>query len=442
MSGPTRELEKKGVRRTSMLATLRRACGWALLGFLLGAACARVRPLEGGPPDLSPPQVVEAFPADSSVLVPRFGKFEIIWNEKLSSTEARRGVRIEPPVRIANVQMHGSRMVVTLAESLPPDTTVVVVLTKRIRDQSGRDNPLIAEIPLVYSTGPRLRGASVFGKVLVKGRGEPNATVRWEPVPPDSGRSPPRRRGPAAVVDAEGLFRLFAVPPDRPFRLRAFVDRDGDLVPDDEELASFYPETLRLGPGEVRRGIDWNLIDPDEKGQLSGVATNSTGLRGPIAIAVRRVAPSPGAKRDSVEAAAAGVVDSAASGSPDRDDTSESSGRATARADTVRPMDRFPVPPRDSIPWATAYALLEPRGFVRREWTVVYASPRGDYSVRVAPGTQAVLAFIDVRRDSVPGMYVLADTSGLAWEPLGVGERPFVGPGAKTRAKTIDIRGP
>jgi hypothetical protein len=100
------------------------------------------------------------------------------------------------------------------------------------------------------------------------------------------------------------------------------------------------------------------------------------------------------------------------------------------------------VPDRSATGWETAYRRLEPRGFVRHDWLVVYASPRGDYSVRVPPGRHAMIAFVDARRDSVPGLYVLADSSALAWEPLTTGDTLQVDPGAKVRARSIRIREP
>jgi len=42
----------------------------------------------------------------------------------------------------------------------------------------------------------------------------------------------------------------------------------------------------------------------------------------------------------------------------------------------------------------------------------------------------------------VPGLYVLADSSALAWEPLTTGDTLQVDPGAKVRARSIRIREP
>jgi Bacterial Ig-like domain len=401
----------------------RRLLGWVGL-LLLGAACARVRPLEGGPPDIDPPRVLHVEPADSTTGLSRLPRFEIDWSERLASTPARTGVRIMPYVR-TEMSLHGTRMIISATESLPPDTTVVLVLTKTIQDRPGRDNKLPAEIPLVYSTGPELRAAAVFGKLRVKGQVDARAVIQWEPVHPDTDAAGRVKavRGPLAAADAEGLFRLVGIPPNVPFLLRGFLDRDGNLYADEGELVNTYPDTLRLGPGAALRGIDWNLIDPNEPGQIRGVAINRTRITGPLAVAVHEIARH--APPESSQARAGSSIVRPES--------------VVARADTVRPLS-LPVTPLDSVAWAGSYRALEPRGFVRGEWVVVYVSPRGDYSVRIPPGRHALIAFVDVRRDSVPGLYVRADSTALDWEPLVGPDTLQVGPGGTVRAPTLEIR--
>jgi hypothetical protein len=69
---------------------------------------------------------------------------------------------------------------------------------------------------------------------------------------------------------------------------------------------------------------------------------------------------------------------------------------------------------------------------------VVYASPRGDYSVEVAPGAHALIAFVDARRDSAPGLWA-PDSTALAWEPVWWGGVLDVEPGAQLRQRAIEI---
>jgi hypothetical protein len=405
-----------------MSALARRGSGLVLLAALAAAmACARIRPLEGGPIDRESPHLLTVTPRDSTTNIDRMQRFTLEFSEDLGTTGATAAVRFEPAVRIAAVRVKGPRLEVTLADSLPPDTTVVLVVGKELQDRKGRDNKLPGEVVLVYATGAHLRGASVYGKVTLKGAANPKLAVVWEPVGNDSLRAP-RRRGPAAGADLDGLFHLAGIPPGRPFQLRAFQDANGDLHPSEGELAAVYPETLRLGPGEVRRGVSWNIVDPNEAGTITGLTIVEAHVTGPVAVALRLLTPYPGSRPAS------------------RDSLAKAESLAV-RADTLRPRP-LPVTAASRTPWAVAYDRLEPRGWRRREWTVVYASPRGDYSVRVPPGRHALAAFVDAHRDSVPGLYVAPDSTQLLWEPFVLGDTVQVDPGGKLRARTMSIRAP
>jgi len=402
------------------LARPRLAAAVGLAAVLAWAACARVRPLEGGPADVAPPVLVRVQPPDSSVSLPPQPRFVLEFDEPVAAAAVRRGIRFEPPRRLREITVKGRRVTIELADSLPPDTTVTLVLGEAVQDLPGRDNKLAQEITLVYATAERIRGGAATGRVTARGKPDTRVAVAWQPVPPDTGAAARNRIGRVAAATSEGLFRLAALPVGRRFRLLAFVDANDDLRPDSDELQAVYPETLVLADGEVRRGLAWNIVDANELGEWVGVALNGSGVAGAAAVAVRRL------RDDGVGRSGAGADTTA--GRPTR-----------ARADTLRPR-ALPVAVRDSSTWGAAYARLEPEGFVPGEWTVVYASPRGDYSLRVAPGRVVWLAFVDALRDSVPGLYVGADSTRLDWEPLVVGDTVVVAPGERQRRRAIEIR--
>ena len=382
------------------------ARGLVAAGLVL-VACARIRPLEGGPADREPPRLVQVTPRDSTADLRGMPVFELQWSEDIDAASLRRAIRFQPALRIATVDVRGARARITLADSLPADTTVVLILGRTLRDAVPRDNAIPSEIVLTYATGKQIRSASAFGRVTVQGRPDGRAAVAWRPLRADS-LLPRHARLPVAVVDAEGAFHLAGLPAEVPARLVGFLDRNGDLQPGDDEQATAYPETLRLAPRTVRRGLQWNIVDPRQPGTVHGVVQNRSGVAGPLAVAIR-------ARPDSVAA------DSAA-----------------ARADTLRPA-QLPVPPRDASPYAAVYASLEPRGYVRREWVVVYASPRGDYSMKVPPGRHVWFSFVDARRDSAPGLHLTAGDSALAWEPLLEGGHAEVEPGGTLRLRSLEI---
>jgi hypothetical protein len=390
---------------------------------LVIAACARVRPLEGGPADVRAPRLVRASPADSSVGLSRRPRIVVEFDEPVAAATVRRSIRVQPPVRLGDIDIDGARVSIELADSLPADTTVVVVLGTAIQDLPGRDNRLPQEIALTYSTGPRLRAAAVAGRVTARDKPDRRVVVTWQPVAADTLPAPAPGvrpgRGPTAEVSTEGLFRLGGIPPGQPFRLVAFVDVNDDLRPQADELRAAYPETLVVADGETRRGLSWNIVDPDAPAEWTGVALNQSAVPGPVAVALRRL--DAGSAADSI------------------------AGRDTVRTGTpALPSGIGPgglaIAPRDSSAWGAAYAALEASGFRRREWTLVYASPRGDYSMRVPPGRVLWLAFVDAQRDSLPGLYAVRDSARLDWEPLVFGDTVLVAPGERLRRRTIEIR--
>jgi hypothetical protein len=373
-----------------------------MLGALAAAACARIRPLEGGPPDREPPRLVRVIPRDSSLALGPTPVLELEWSERIDPASLRRAVRVQPAVRFT-VEAHGARTRIVFVDSLPADTTLVVVIGRALRDAVPRDNAIASEIILTYATGAALRGATVFGRVTVQERIDARAAVLWRAVLADS--LPARRvRPPIAGVDTEGGFQLAGLPAGTPGLLIGFQDRNGDLQLGDDELATAYPETLRLAAGSVRRGLQWNILDPSEPGTVRGVVQNRSGIAGPLAVAVH-ARPDTTTAGDSIAAAWAAAGDT--------------------------------LPARSASPYALDYAALGARGFVRREWVVVYASPRGDYSMRVPPGRHALFGFVDARRDSAPGLH--GTDSTLAWEPLTASGSIDVTPGGTLRLRSLEI---
>ena len=424
----------------------RRVLGFtALVALAQHAGCAHVRPLEGGPADQTPPQLVSSLPADSSRAVGRMPTLELRFDEALNAAPAAGAVRTYPSQPRPEVRARGTRVEIRYRDSLPPDMTFAVVLGEGVQDAAGRGNELASELWLVFSTGDSLRGGAVFGRVRAKGKPEPQAAVRFEPLVarPDSldslaVRTPGVRLRPVvAAADAEGLFRLLALPSGKPFLLRAFVDRNKSLDVDDDELASVYPETLQLGDGEIRRGLEWNLVDPNEPGTIRGVAFNRTSVTGRIAVWLHPV--------DLVAAGGDSIVPSAPDSIlPDSLDTSTSRAEPRAQPDSIA-TDALPIAPVGV--WEPAYAALGALGPPRAargsaETPAVYASPRGDYSLRVRPGRHRLIAFVDASGDTVPGTYVAADSLHREWEPLWVGGILEVAPAAEIRPRSIDIETP
>ncbi len=437
-----------------MRSSTRRILGFTALAALAQhAGCAHIRPLEGGAADESPPHLVSSLPADSSRGLGRAPVLELHFDEALNATPAAAAVRTYPSQPRPEVRVRGTQVEIRYRDSLPPDTTFAVVLGEGFQDAAGRGNELAGEIWLVFATADTMRGGAVFGRVRAKGQPEPQAAVRFEPLAAiadsiDSLRLRPggsgiRPRAVVAAADAEGLFRLLALPAGKPFVLRAFIDRNRSLDVDDDELAAVHPETLQLRDGEVRRGLEWNLVDPNEPGTIRGVAFNRTDVAGRIAVALRAVDLAG-------EPTVPGAADSTRHDSLGARSGVDSSLAAEPLAHSpavVEPLGAESLPVAPVGVWEQAYAALGSWGSQRQtrgsmETPTVYASPRGDYSLRARPGRQRLFAFIDASGDSLPGTYIAADSLHREWEPLWVGGILDVVPAAEIRPRSIDIEAP
>jgi len=405
-----------------------------LLTVVLCVACARVRPLSGGNPDTTPPVLSRFTPPDSSTGLPRNTVFEFFFDEAVDRASAGAAIRTYPHTVRREVEVKGGHITVRFPDSLPADTTFVLVIGKALQDQKPRNNGLTQELTFIYSTADTIRDATVLGRISVKGQPSAQGAVQYEPVPADTSKARPPRRYPFAATNPEGLFRMVGIPPGRPFVLRGFEDRNHNRLADLEELQSVLPETLVLQAGQVRRAVEWNLIDPFEKGSVEGVVINRTGIDARVAIALQPL------DQEKKQASDAPQTTPAAGGAGGGRASPAPPAATQVAGDSLFPgFRKLPEQNRQESGYESAYALLDSTGFKASEWRIAYATPRGDYTIKVSPGRHWIVAFVDVSRDSMPGLYVTADSSARHWEPLWTGDTLFVAPGEKFRATTIDL---
>ena len=442
-SSPVTETEDMSQTNGGSQQPLRQYGGLLLLLMLsLAVACARVRPLSGGDPDVTPPVLLRSSPADSSTGLLRNTAFEFFFDKALDRASAAAAIRTYPHTTRREVRVRGGHVTVRFPDSLPADTTFVLVIGKTLQDQKPRDNKLTEELTFLFSTADSIRAASLRGRVSIKGEPTANGAVQYEPIPPDSAKVHPPRRYPFAAANPEGLFRMVGIPPGRTFVLRGFEDRNHNRIADLEELQYVFPETLVLAAGEVRRAVEWNLIDPFEKGSVVGVVINRTGIEGRVAIGLRpldRESEAQASERQAI-AGAPEQRDSANRGSEQPPIGTDLLPATQVVGDSLFPgFAPLPQQDRRQSGYETAYALLDSTGFKASEWRIGYATLRGEYSIKVSPGRHWIVAFVDVARDSVPGLYVTADSTERHWEPLWTGDTLFVAPGEEFRATTIDL---
>lgn len=117
-------------------------------------SCATPITPTGGEPDRTPPVLVRSQPLNEAVGFTGTD-IELLFNEYIDLQSFRSGLRFEPNLDIGfKISWKGTRARIKLDEPLPPNTTVVLVLEKGIRDVRG--NAIPADIRLAFSSGDRI----------------------------------------------------------------------------------------------------------------------------------------------------------------------------------------------------------------------------------------------------------------------------------------------
>ena len=126
--------------------------------------CARSLPPPGGPPDTTPPFVVETLPEARAASVSTDSELRLIFNESVRCGTVGRSITLQPETRFGDTKCSGNRFQAEFADSLLKEQTYVVTVRPGIEDKHGvrsRESYVFA-----FSTGDSLDLASIQGKVI------------------------------------------------------------------------------------------------------------------------------------------------------------------------------------------------------------------------------------------------------------------------------------
>ena len=113
--------------------------------------CAAIAPASGGPKDTTPPVLLSANPPSGTVrlLEP---VVELTFSEYMDEKSFAAGIRIAPVLKDdPTVKFKGKSVIVTLPTGIKNDMTLVLTLSRSIKDEHGVE--LAKPIQLAYSTG-------------------------------------------------------------------------------------------------------------------------------------------------------------------------------------------------------------------------------------------------------------------------------------------------
>ncbi|MDG5767174.1 Ig-like domain-containing protein [Balneolales bacterium ANBcel1] len=134
-----------------------------LLGPLLLLQCATPTQPTGGPPDRTPPQLVETRPATGTTSFDG-DRIRFEFDKYIDRNSFEQAFRIEPDLLI-DYDVSWSRRTATVRfdEPLPDTTTIIFTLGTDLRDTRG--NSITSPLQLALSTGPEIDDGRITAKV-------------------------------------------------------------------------------------------------------------------------------------------------------------------------------------------------------------------------------------------------------------------------------------
>ena len=223
------------------------------MGFLplLAVACANPMPPPGGPPDVIPPRVVHTMPAADSVGVGTHTRIRIRFSEYMDRRSVTRAIFISPRFSTdPDFRWRGRELEIRPREGLRTDRTYVVSVGAASSDESF--NRMEASYSFAFSTGHRLSGGEIRGRVLVRA-GKRGQVYVWAYDLTGVDDPDPAAASPAYVTQpgADGTFRFVRLGAGR-YRVFAFRDGDRDQAYNPGEPLAVPSGDIPLRSGESR----------------------------------------------------------------------------------------------------------------------------------------------------------------------------------------------
>jgi uncharacterized protein (DUF2141 family) len=228
-----------------------------VLAWMLASCATPIAPT-GGEADRTPPELIRSVPSDGSVGFTDT-RIELLFNKYIDLQSFRTSLRFEPNLNIQyKISWKGTKARITLEEPLPPNTTVVLVLEKGLRDVRGNQIP--AAIRLAYSSGDRIDNGALQVRLA-----HPETGKRVDLVDVFLYRGDTRLDEPATYTsqsDTGGTVIFKNLPADT-FRIVAVADVNRNRILDlpreagfpfrDEQIVVMQDSTLQLGGWFVAR---------------------------------------------------------------------------------------------------------------------------------------------------------------------------------------------
>ncbi len=245
-------------KTTHRMEAVGRFLPFCLFTFLLLVnSCARMGNPDGGWYDEDPPRILGSMPAEQATNVT--GKrISIYFDEYIKLENATENVIVSPPqLEMPDIKAAGKKIVVTLKDTLKPNTTYTIDFSDAISDNN-EGNPL-GNYTFTFSTGEHIDTFEVAGHVLDASDLEAVKGILvglYDDVADSAFRTKPLLR--VARTDERGHFVIRGVAPGE-YRVYALKDADGDYkFSQKSEMIAFSHELYQPSArDDIRQDTIW-----------------------------------------------------------------------------------------------------------------------------------------------------------------------------------------
>ncbi|MDE3059027.1 MAG: Ig-like domain-containing protein [Bacteroidota bacterium] len=227
--------------------------------FLFLAGCAGQRPPEGGPVDLSPPEISSVYPEPNTV---RFSgnHFSLEFNKYVDHRSVEESIFISPYAGDLEFDWSGREVEATFPSSLKKSTTYVITVGTDVVDLNNH-NRMASAYTLAFSTGGAIDSGKIEGRVFdEKPEGVMIFAYRLNDLNPDTLNPMALKPDYITQTGKEGTYSLSHLAMGN-YRLVAVRDEYRNLLYDPEtDAAGLLPADVTLTAKDtLRAGMNFQL---------------------------------------------------------------------------------------------------------------------------------------------------------------------------------------
>ncbi len=131
-------------------------------------SCASIKPPPGGSVDETPPTIIAVIPLSGTANLTS-NKIVLKFSEYMDENSFKNNIQVYPRLsKPLAWKFKGDEIILTLPDSLDMEKTYIIYLNRNIKDEHGVS--LAKTIQLAYSTGDKVSGGEIYGKIYGSGQ--------------------------------------------------------------------------------------------------------------------------------------------------------------------------------------------------------------------------------------------------------------------------------